>query len=251
MTAESDLSEAVSRAGMTAPFRYDDVTESTNATALTLAASGFPEWTIVAAGHQTKGRGRLGRTWTSIPGAALQFSIVLRPEIDPESAGLLTLLAGACMSRAARTTGGAAVRCKWPNDLLVDAGKAGGILAESKVESGRVKHVVVGIGVNVTASPPNINEAAFLGGAGPPVLLEAFLRDFASNYRPASPEFAEKTLALYRPVSATIGRKVRATTTDGREVEGRAEDVDVRGNLLVDSAASIEAVAFGEVAHLD
>src|SRR4029450_1199953 len=82
--SEDALVRALERVGLRAPVRFDEVTASTQATALELAGTGTPEWTLVATGHQTQGRGRLGRTWLDRPGRALMFSLVLRPELDPE-----------------------------------------------------------------------------------------------------------------------------------------------------------------------
>src|SRR5438105_7167881 len=129
-----------------APVHYYDVIDSTNAAALALAREGASEWTLVAAGHQTAGRGRLGRRWESAPGASLLFSFVLRPRIEPERAAILTLLAGAAMAHACGDNG-RRVACKWPNDLLLDEKKVGGILAEASVAAGRLESVIVGVGV--------------------------------------------------------------------------------------------------------
>ena len=85
MLSEDALVRALERVGLRAPVRFDEVTASTQATALELAAAGTPEWTLVAAGHQTEGRGRLGRTWLDRPGRALMFSFVLRPALEPAS----------------------------------------------------------------------------------------------------------------------------------------------------------------------
>src|SRR5438067_10339900 len=130
------LERAVQAAGVRAPVQWDEVTESTNATALDLAAKGEPEWSLVVAEHQTEGRGRLGRTWISEPGGSLLFSIVLRPNLDPERGLLLTLLAGLAMAEACNAVTGADVRCKWPNDLLLGDRKVGGILAEARLRDG-------------------------------------------------------------------------------------------------------------------
>ena len=79
MLSVTELERALADLGLEAPVRFDEVTGSTNATALGMAEAGAPEWTLVAAGHQTAGRGRLGRTWTDLAGGALLFSFVLRP----------------------------------------------------------------------------------------------------------------------------------------------------------------------------
>jgi BirA family biotin operon repressor/biotin-[acetyl-CoA-carboxylase] ligase len=251
MLSEEALRTALRSAGLDAPVRFEEVTDSTNTTALAMAEDGAPQWTLVAAGHQTAGRGRLGRTWVSEPEGALLFSVVLRPTLSPARAGLLTLLAGACMAEACRDACGVQTACKWPNDLLMDGGKAGGILAEAKVMEGRIQHVVLGIGVNLADPPVGVEGAAGLGGCDGGRLLGEFLRRFRERYRPEDPAFPESVLAAYRPVAATLGRRVRATTVDGRVVEGTASDLDVGGDLIVETEEGRHAVAFGEVLHLE
>ncbi|HJY31262.1 MAG TPA: biotin--[acetyl-CoA-carboxylase] ligase, partial [Actinomycetota bacterium] len=183
MLSEDALVRALERVGLRAPVRFDEVTASTQATALELAATGTPEWTLVAAGHQTQGRGRLGRTWLDGPGRALMFSFVLRPELDPASGGLLTLLAGTAMAQACFELADQRAACKWPNDLLVAGRKAGGILAESRIEGGRFDHVVIGVGVNLGEPPPDIPGAGAVE-AEDDELLDAFLSAFVRGYRP-------------------------------------------------------------------
>src|SRR5438105_5034631 len=202
-------------AGIDAPAFYEDVTESTNTAALRLADAGEPEWTLVVAAHQTKGRGRLGRRWSSAPGASLLFSFVLRPELEAERGLLLTLLAGASMAEACGEVAGGDVRCKWPNDLLLGDRKVGGILAEARVRRGRMVSAVIGVGVNVEAVPDGVEDAAALGPVDRSALLTAFLRRFRDRYYPAGEGFAHMVLSSYRPRCATLGRRVRATITNG------------------------------------
>jgi BirA family biotin operon repressor/biotin-[acetyl-CoA-carboxylase] ligase len=234
---------------------FHDVVESTNTAALRLAGEGCPEWSVEVAGHQTGGRGRLGRTWVSQPGDALLCSVVLRPEgLEPDRAGLLTLLAGLAMTEAARVACRTTVGCKWPNDIMIRGEKAGGILAESLLVEGRLEAVVIGAGVNVKAAPPGVEGAAALGGPDddPSKLLTAFLFCMKQRYRPAVVGFADDVLSAYREVCITLGRTVRAATRDGRTVEGVAADVDGRGNLVVEDAndGRRKTVAFGEIEHL-
>jgi BirA family biotin operon repressor/biotin-[acetyl-CoA-carboxylase] ligase len=254
MTAEQTIGEAVREAGIgDAPVRFDDVTESTNTTALRLATEGAPEWSVVVAGHQTGGRGRLGRTWVSEPGQALLCSVVLRPEgLSPDRAGLLTLLAGVAMVEAARVGFGVTAGCKWPNDIMVGEKKAGGLLAESLVEDGRLSAVVIGAGVNVAAAPADMRDATALGveGDDPSKLLTSFLFCLKQRYAADSADFARTVAEAYRPLCVTFGRSISATTTDGRTIEGVATDIDDQGNLLVEVGGRGETVAFGEIAHL-
>ena len=91
------LRRVLRKAGIDAPAYYEEITESTNGSALRLADGGEPEWTLVLADHQTSGRGRLGRRWVSAPGTSLLFSFVLRPALEPQQGLLLTLLAGLSM----------------------------------------------------------------------------------------------------------------------------------------------------------
>lgn len=251
MSSEQAMREAAQEAGIAAPLRFDEVTESTNSTAMKLASEGAEEWTLVVAGHQTGGRGRLGRAWVSEPGHALLFSVVLRPELAAPEAGLMTLLAGTAMAEAARVSCAAKVTCKWPNDLMVDDGKVGGILAESSVNGDRLEHVVLGVGVNVSAAPADVPGATSLGGGDPAVLLSAFLWCFKHLYHPTEPDFPASVIGAYRAVSATLGRRVRAETLDGRSIEGIAVDLDERGNLLVEAAHVRETIGFGEIAHVE
>jgi BirA family biotin operon repressor/biotin-[acetyl-CoA-carboxylase] ligase len=248
--SEGALVLALERVGLRAPVRFDEVTASTQATALELAAAGTPEWTLVAAGHQTEGRGRLGRTWLDRPGGALMFSFVLRPELDPASGGLLTLLAGTAMAQACFELADQRAATKWPNDLLVAGHKAGGILAESRIAGVRFEHVVIGIGANLGSPPPGVPDAGAVE-AEDDELLEAFLSAFVRRYEPAHPAFAGSVIAAYREVCATLGTRVRATTAAGAIVEGEAVDLDERGGLVVRTTAGQEVVRFGEVEHLE
>ena len=249
MLTVEDLERALAGAGLAAPVRADEVTPSTNATALALAEEGAPEWTLVAAGHQTEGRGRQGRSWQDRPGRALMCSFVLRPALPPRRAGLLTLLAGASLTEAARSLG-AHCGCKWPNDLMTPQGKAGGILAESAVDGDAVRHVVIGTGVNLAAAPPGVPGAAALPGVEAAPLLERYLRLFAARYAPAEEHFAAEVVAAARATSVTLGTRVEAARAGTEPVRGTAVDLDIEGGLVVDTGAGRVTVAFGEVAQL-
>jgi BirA family biotin operon repressor/biotin-[acetyl-CoA-carboxylase] ligase len=244
------LRRALRAAGVEAPVHYDEVTESTSSTALLLAERGDPEWSVVVADRQTGGRGRLGRTWESPPGASLLFSFLLRPSIEAERGLLLTLLAGISMAEACREVTGTEVRCKWPNDLFVRDGKVGGVLTEARVRDGRIQHVVIGVGVNLAAAPDGVEGAAALGAVDRDELLGTFFRVFRERYYPAGEGFAHMVISAYAPLSATLGKRVRATITDGRIVEGNAVDLDPGGNLVLQTDEGREVVGFGEVVHL-
>jgi BirA family biotin operon repressor/biotin-[acetyl-CoA-carboxylase] ligase len=243
---EDALQRTLRAAGLTAPVRWDEVTESTNATALAMAAEGTPAWTLVAAGHQTAGRGRRGRTWRDRSGSALMFSVVLRPPQEPESVGLISLAAGAAMAEAASDLSGLEIRCKWPNDLMAGESKVGGILGEAQITDGRIGHVVLGVGVNL--DPPEDVPGA--GGIGD-VDEEALLTGFIQRFRPMIEGSPEAILDRWRTVSATLGRRVVATTVGGDTARGVAADLDETGGLLLETGEGVVRVAFGEIHHLD
>jgi BirA family biotin operon repressor/biotin-[acetyl-CoA-carboxylase] ligase len=250
MLTEQALHRALERIGRSAPVRFDEVTGSTQATALEMAAAGAPEWTLVAAGHQTRGRGRLDRSWSDAPGRALLVSVVLRPALEPSLGGLLSLLAGTALVHACREVAGQRAACKWPNDVLVGGRKVAGVLAESVVAGERFEHVVLGLGVNLHTPPPEVSEAGAVDAeAGE--LLGAFLEAFEGGYQPEHPAFAGAVVASYREVCATLGVRVRAATTDGEVVEGQAVDVGERGGLVVATAEGARTVRFGAVEHLE
>jgi BirA family biotin operon repressor/biotin-[acetyl-CoA-carboxylase] ligase len=242
---EDVLQRALSAAGLMAPVRWDEVTESTNATALAMAVEGTPAWTLIAAGHQTGGRGRQGREWRDRPGSALLFSLVLRPPWAPEAVGLVSLAAGAAMAEAATELSTREVRCKWPNDLMVGESKVGGILGEAEVAAGRIEHVVVGIGVNLV-EPEDVPGAEAIGDVDGEALLTTFLQRFRSMIDGPP----EEILGRWRAVSATLGRRVEATTVGGDTASGVAADLDERGALLIDTDGGLVPVAFGEIRHL-
>lgn len=250
MTTRADLERALAAAGCPALAQWDERTGSTNATARERAEAGAPEWTLVAAGHQTAGRGRLGRTWRDRPGHALMFSLVLRPAIDPEDLGLVALLAGAAVAEAATEVADVPVRCKWPNDLLRPEGKVGGILAESDVEDASVRYVVLGVGVNLDP-PAEVEGATGLGGGVDAIaLLTTFLRRFREGYRPGAGGFADAVLDRWSAVSATLGSEVEVLLGGDVRLHGVATGLDPRGGLIVATDAGPRVVTSGEVVHL-
>jgi BirA family biotin operon repressor/biotin-[acetyl-CoA-carboxylase] ligase len=250
MLTRDDLLAALAAIPVGAPVRAEEVTGSTNTTAIEMAEAGTPEWTLVSAAHQTDGRGRLGRAWTDVADTALLFSLVLRPALPPARAGLLSLLAGACMAEAIRDTAGRRVTCKWPNDLLLHDDKVGGILLESAVDDDVLRYVVVGIGVNLE-TPEEVPGAGAIGvRAGLRDLLTAFLVLFNAAYTTSDASLPERVRHAWLPVSATIGQSVRATTTAGREVTGRAVGIDDFGSLQLSTDDGEVRVGFGEIEHL-
>lgn len=126
--------------------------ESTNSTAWSLFQEDPPEGTVVACDQQTAGRGRGEKRWFSSPGRSLTYSVLLKPGLESRSSGLFPLLAGLAVARTLQQEAGLEPRLKWPNDILLEGKKAGGILCESRIREGTLTRLVMGIGLNVNAT---------------------------------------------------------------------------------------------------
>ena len=255
-------SRAVRPDGLWREIEVVESTGSTNADLLARAQQGEAEGTVLAAEEQRAGRGRMGRTWTAPPRAALTFSLLLKPAVPPARRGWLPLLAGVAVAAAVTTATGVETRLKWPNDLLAADAKLAGILAEAAGDA-----VVVGIGLNVSTEPaefPNPRPCALpaipLRAAGATALnrediLLAILEGFERWYRAWQQAGGDPDRSGLRPeytrLSATIGRTVRAELPGGQALSGPAVGVDSDGRLLVRlSSGSEVAVAAGDVVHL-
>jgi BirA family transcriptional regulator, biotin operon repressor / biotin---[acetyl-CoA-carboxylase] ligase len=238
-----------------------EVVRTTGSTSADLLARGGPEGQVLAAEEQTAGRGRMGRTWVSQPGASLTFSVLLRPtRIPPMRRGWLPLLTGIAVATAVRSAAGVTATLKWPNDVLIGDAKLAGILAEQSGDA-----VVIGIGINVATAAsalpvsPKGLPATSLRVAGADVardvLLIEVLRQLEHSYLPfrADPDPVRGgLLASYRTLCATLGRVVRVEFPGGKVLEGVAEDVDVDGRLLVrePDTTSPTPVSAGDVIHV-
>lgn len=246
-SGQDSLERAVREAGIDVPPLWFDEVGSTNEEARQLAREGAPEWTVVAAGHQTAGRGRLGRRWADVPGRALLLSVVLRPQGEVEAAPLIGILAATQLVEA---SGDPSVSAKWPNDVVRNDRKIGGILTEGEVSSGVLRFVVIGVGVNLASSeddlPGHLRSTAGSLWMASDTLATRFLRGLR-RYPEATPA---AILTAYRRVSATLGQRVRASTTSGELIEGTAVDLDERGGLVVEREGRRTVISFGEVAHM-
>lgn len=236
-------------------LRYFPLTDSTNDQARKLAAENAPEGTIVVAETQTKGRGRLDRTWHSPPGAGLYFSIILRPKLDPFLIPTLTIMAGVAVAQAIERTTGIITQVKWPNDILIKERKAGGILAECHL--GQQSAVVLGIGLNTHLQekdfPPELQQkatslAAHAGGNICRVtLLQSILKSLESWYLELARGTTAAVIGAFRERCPLIGLQARIRC--GEEIRaGLVVDVDEQGCLLLqDASGHIRTILSGEV----
>ena len=232
---------------------------STQERARELARAGAPHGTLVLAGVQTGGRGRLGRLWGS-PAGGLWMSLVLRPGFEAGLAPRVTQTAAVAVAKALWSFGVEA-RIKWPNDLLVAGRKVCGILAESGAghapgAAGRLDHVILGVGMNANLDPADLavpdrevtTIRSELGRGGD--LLD-LLRPLLSNLDAELGRLGDFAAALgdWRTLTCTLGERVRVRRF-GETLEGLAVDLSPEGALLLQTPRGTFELFEGEVEHL-
>ncbi len=238
-------------------IRVFQETTSTNDVVEKIARDGVGEGVAVFAESQTKGRGRLGRRWDSPIGKGLRISVLLRPKMHPMAATKLTVCSAVAVARAIEKQTGLQPGIKWPNDIVFGHRKAAGILLELGAELDHIKHVVLGVGldVNQTAEEwaPELRAIAtsLREEAGKPIdradLATTILRELDAVYaRLKAGDFHEVGDEWMRRCT-TLGRRVAIKIGD-RTVQGRAEALDEEGALLVRTDyGRLERIVGGDV----
>ena len=237
-------------------IEYFDSTDSTSTVARRLAADGAVEGTVVIAETQTKGRGRLGRSWASPPLRNLYLSIVLRPPIAVADAAQLTLVAGLAVAEAvSEWVPQAAI--KWPNDVVINGRKVAGILAEMEADDDRVRVVILGIGVNLNAAPEDFPEelrdkaTALCAAAGRPIDRTAFADRLLARVEERYGLFLAQGFGAIRPLwearSCLHGRTVQIDGA-GQRCAGVVTGITDDGALKVrDTTGRETCVVAGDV----
>lgn len=234
-----------------------DALPSTQDAIRELGCLGAPEGVAVFAETQTAGRGRRGRAWVSPPGRGLWFSVLLRPALPPERLPQIPLAAAVALARACREAAGVTPGIKWPNDLLWEGRKLGGILAERVARPESPPFVVLGVGINVDLPegelPPDLRGLATslrAAAGGAPVdraaLARRALSELDDGYRRLTAEGFAGIRAEWRSLAAWLGRPVEVRGPDGAWA-GTAVDLDEDGALLVDTPDGRRRFLAGEV----
>lgn len=265
------LDEPLDTAGLAVEGLDVEVVEqspSTNALVAGRAREGAPEGLVVVTEHQTAGRGRLDRAWTTPARSGLTFSVLLRPVVPADRWPWLPLLTGRAVGAALRAHGFPA-GVKWPNDVLVEGRKVAGILVE-RVETPTGPAAVVGIGLNVRlpaellpvpTATSLLVEAQRHGGEPPartPLLVSllATLRGDYDDWQRGGEEAAARLQASYAETCVTVGVSVRVELPGADVLEGTAVGIDRHGRLLVEPATGDRrgsapvAVSAGDVVHV-
>lgn len=240
---------------------YYESTGSTNTDAKRLGEEGNPHGTVVTADLQTAGKGRRGRSWQTLSGTALSFTLLLRPDFAPDKASMITLVMALSVAEALEETTGTSAGIKWPNDIVMNGKKICGMLTEMTMtpEMDEIQYVVVGVGINVNnAGPEEFQEEVRPTATSLRIetgrqynraqLLNRVLLRFEENY-----EIFLETLDLsglrecYQEHLLNVGARVRVLDPAG-EYTGMAEGIDLQGELIVvrDNGEKIPVYA-GEV----
>ncbi len=233
-------------------FHYSSV-DTTMRRAAEHAREGCPEGTIVTADLQTAGRGRLGRSWVSEAGQGLYLSVVLRPTCRPDAAPLLALVAGLGVKDALEREAGVQCDIRWPNDILIRERKCCGILVEMDADSGRVDHVIVGIGINLNhlEFPSELADTATslrieTGHAwATEAVLGPVLESLGACYELHRSEGVQPILGAFQQASSyAFGRRVIVEGLPQGAVgprRGVTAGIDAKGQLLLRSDDGIVA----------
>jgi BirA family biotin operon repressor/biotin-[acetyl-CoA-carboxylase] ligase len=209
--------------------------KSTNTTAYQLAQQGSPEWTIVVADVQTKGRGRGRNKWKS-PKGGLWFSVILRPKVSGPRLPLLQFLAAVVTRTALEDATGLDVKLKWPNDLVLGNLKLGGILIESKTQGSRVSFAILGIGLNINQSKAQLPPAAMSVrlATGKHYDLGTVLRAILDRLRSTYRDLDRPSKIIENWWRNCIHRPLRVQVNLPKEtVTGISGAIDEEGSLLI------------------
>jgi len=249
------LDAALAGSTFSGKLHFSPLTDSTNSDALDAARNGAPHGSVYFADEQLAGRGRGDHAWQSAAGEGLYVSVLLRPQMPAARLPLLPLAAGLAAADAIRAVAALTVDLRWPNDLLIGPRKAGGILVESKIESGAVAFAVAGIGINVhqrSFAPGLSTPATSLDlEAGRLITRQALLVALLKSLE-------RETLALLdQAAEMTIPSRIEQASTwvSGRSVEvhgpqactGVTVGLDKYGFLLVRTAAGLVTVQTGGI----
>lgn len=255
------LPEILNALGADHPWRdkiiYLDSTTSTNDVLKQLAAQGAEEGTVVLAGHQTQGKGRLGRSFHSPQDSGIYMSVLLRPKCLPTGLMHLTCAAGCAACDAIEAATGLRPGIKWINDIVCEKKKVGGILTQMVLSGdGKVDHAVVGIGLNCNQKeddfPQELQEIAgslamFSASGINRWIIAAKLIEELERMSGQLLSLKEEIMGQYRKDCITIGQEIQVIR-QGCIYTGKALDVDEDGALMVEFAnGSIEHIQSGEV----
>jgi BirA family biotin operon repressor/biotin-[acetyl-CoA-carboxylase] ligase len=215
------------------------------------ARNGCPDFTVVIAERQDRGRGRLDRSWHSAQGG-VYLTVVLRPSISPVLSPRIGFAASLSMVQTLRNLHGIDAKVKWPNDILVAERKVSGMLAEMEAETDRIRFINIGIGLNVNNDPTPVEPKAISLRElmGRSISRKKLVAQFLDRFeRRVVPRRLDTVVQAWKSYSNTIGRPVKIITRN-QISEGTAVDVDDNGALILRHAdGSKQKIIYGDCFH--
>lgn len=235
---------------------YFDTIDSTNTKAQELAEKGYPSGTLVVADKQESGKGRRGRSWVSPSGTGIFMTLMIKPDINPNNASMLTLVAALAVAKAITSVTGEEALIKWPNDIVVNGKKVCGILTEMNAQFDYINHIVVGIGINVhnESFPEEISQMAsslMIEAGGKRFHRAQIIAETMSYFELYYDTFlkTQDLSALVREYDELlVNRNKSVRVLDPKEpFDGKAMGITSKGELIVDTWESRKLVSSGEV----
>ena len=235
---------------------YFDTIDSTNIKAQELAEKGYQSGTLVVADKQESGKGRRGRSWVSPSGTGIFMTLMIKPDINPNNASMLTLVAALAVAKAITSVTGEKALIKWPNDIVVNGKKVCGILTEMNAQFDYINHIVVGIGINVhnESFPEEISQMAsslMIEAGGKRFHRAQIIAETMSYFEQYYDTFlkTQDLSALVREYDELlVNRNKSVRVLDPKEpFDGKAMGITPKGELIVDTWESRKLVSSGEV----
>ena len=235
---------------------YFDTIDSTNIKAQELAEKGYQSGTLVVADKQESGKGRRGRSWVSPSGTGIFMTLMIKPDINPNNASMLTLVAALAVAKAITSVTGEKALIKWPNDIVINGKKVCGILTEMNAQFDYINHIVVGIGINVhnESFPEEISQMAsslMIEAGGKRFHRAQIIAETMSYFEQYYDTFlkTQDLSALVREYDELlVNRNKSVRVLDPKEpFDGKAMGITPKGELIVDTWESRKLVSSGEV----
>lgn len=236
-------------------------TDSTNIQARKLAEQEAPEGSIIIAEDQTHGRGRKDRHWFSMAEKSIMMSMILRPDLPPEKAPRITLLAAVALARTLIDLTDLEIKIKWPNDILVNGRKLAGISTGLSTDMDRVNYIILGLGMNIHTEQNDFPEelqsiatSIFIESGrvfSRIIIIKEFLNQFEKIYYLMRDKGFEPILSQWKELSGIIGKHICVDLPDG-PVSGTVHDIDGDGVLMLqDKNRQIHRILSGDISLLD
>jgi BirA family biotin operon repressor/biotin-[acetyl-CoA-carboxylase] ligase len=241
---------------------YFDSVDSTQMEASKIAADNTNHGTIIIAGKQTDGKGRLGRKWIS-PKGGIWFSIILHPKFSISDITLFPIASSLALSNAIEKTTGIKSELKWPNDITINGKKVAGILVEASLESNKIENMILGIGINFKVDTKQMEKSLketpnFYGitslyehnhKANSILLVQHFLTELENLYNRLISNDFKGIIKEWSLKSSTINHNVEINTTEGK-IRGKALRLDNDGALIISQNNKTRRIIAGDISYI-